>query len=195
MGATYRFLAIGDEVNAALDWFGRQPDPPVAIDKPYGHLLHFRGMGPLTQMPDGSGIDVRRSPLVSVFRPVPRRGVLWTVGEVHFLPTHLRRNYPPLHAIGLRFSKWLSGFDLVFNGDPSGPGEWHYYLEGSIRNHDAPVYALPQAARALKEGRYFVGWSDNDHVLDTICRSLRHRGVDCTPDDVSRAADPGLSNA
>ncbi|WP_406693963.1 hypothetical protein V5E97_23255 [Singulisphaera sp. Ch08] len=195
MRTTYRFLATGDEVDAALDWFLRQPDPPEVTEKPYGHLLYFRGMGPLAQMPDGSGIDARRSPLVSLFRPSRRRGVLWTTGEAHFLPTSLRRGWPALHALGLRFRKWLSGFDLVFAGNPSSPGEWNHYLEGSIRNHEEPVYALPLAAQALREGKYFVGWSDNDSVLNTLCRSLRHRGVECILDDKYRTTDPGLSNA
>jgi hypothetical protein len=195
MGTTYRFLAVGDEVNAALDWFRRQPEPPEVTDKPNGHLLYFRSMGPLAQTPDGSGIDVRRSPLVSLFRPVIRRGVLWTTGEVHFLPMPLRRCCPPLHALGLRFNKWLSGFDKVFTGDPSWPGEWNYYLEGSIRNHDIPVYAMPLAAQALKEGQYFVGWTDNDVVLDTLCRLLRQRGVGCGPDGESRTSGFGVSNA
>ena len=195
MGTTFRFLAIGDEVNATLDWFLRQADPPEVTGKPYGHLLYFRGMGPLSQMPDGSGIDFKRSPLVSLFRPVPRRGALWTTGEVHFLPEPLRRGCPPLHALSLRFSSWLSGFDLVFTGDPSWTGEWNYFLEGSIRNHDVPVYALPLASRAVRDGQYFVDWSDNEGVLDRLCRSLRHRGVECALDGEARTTDLGLRDA
>jgi hypothetical protein len=139
-------------------------------------------MGPLVQMPDGSGIDVRRSPLVSLFHPVLKRGVLWTTGEVDFLPTPLRRNCPPLYALSLRFKKWLSGFELVFTNKPSWTGDWNYYLEGSIKNYDPPVHALPRAAQALREGQYFVELRDNDYVLDKLCRSLRHRGVECIPD-------------
>ncbi|WP_165070915.1 hypothetical protein [Paludisphaera rhizosphaerae] len=192
MGSTYRFLAIGDEVNAVSDWFLGQPNPPEVIDEPSGQLLYFRGMGPLAQMPDGSGIDVRRSPLVSLFRPVLRRGVLWTTGEVHFLPMPLRRNCPPLYALSLQFKKWLSSFDLVFTNEPSWPGEWNYYLEGSIKNFDPPVLALPRAAQALRKGQYFVDLSDNDYILDKLCRSLRHRGVECILDAESDCAERGI---
>jgi hypothetical protein len=124
----------------------------------------------------------------TLFRPVLRRGVLWTTGEVHFLPTPLRRCCPPLHALSQRFKKWLSAFDLVFTVKPSWHGEWNYYLECGIRNHDEPLYALPLAAQALKQGQYFVDWSANEVVLETLCRSLRHRGVNCTPNGESSAA-------
>jgi hypothetical protein len=195
MGSTYRFLAIDDEVNAALDWFLGQPGQPEVIEKPGGYLLYFRGMGPLVDMPDGSGVDVARSPLVSLFRPLRRRGVLWTTGEVHFLPTPLRRNYPPLHALSQRFKKWLSGFDLVFTNELSWPGEWNYYLEGSIKNFDPPVHALPREAQALGEGQYFVDLSDNDFILDKLRRSLRHRGVECIQTSNSDTPEPGLPKA
>jgi hypothetical protein len=195
MGATYRFLAIGDEVDAVLDWFRRQPDPPEVLGEPYGHLLYFRGMGPLAQMPDGPGIDVKRSPPVSLYRPSLRRGALWSTGEAHFLPTPLRRICPPLQALSLRFKKWLSGFELVFSGDLSWSGEWNYYLKGSVRNCDVPVFALPLAAQALRQGQYFIGWSDNDATLDTLCRSLRRRGVHCLPEAGSGELTSKLSDA
>jgi len=182
MGATYRFLAIGEETEVVLDWFRRQPNPPEVLDKPGGQLLYFRAFGPLAVLADGSGIDVRRSPLVSLFRPTRKRGVLWTAGEVHFLSTPLRGTFPPLHSLSRRFQGWLSSFDRVFSRKPSWLGEWDYYLEGSIRNYDAEVFALPQAMQALRRGQYFVGESDGEWVLDKLCRSLRHRGVECTPD-------------
>lgn len=180
MGTTHRFLAVNDEVDVALDWFLRQPESPEVFDKPHGQLLYYRTMGALAKLPDGSDVDATRSPVVSLFRPTRRRGVLWTTGEVHFLPTPLRRVCPPLHALSQRFKRWLSGFDLVFTVNQSWSGEWNYFLEGSIRNLDAPVYAFPLAAQALKQGQYFVAWSDNEHVLETLCRTLRHRGVNCT---------------
>jgi hypothetical protein len=131
---------------------------------------------------DGSGADARHSPLVSLFRPRLRRGVLWSVGEVHFLPSSLRRAFPPLHALSHRFAEWLSGFERVFARGPGWSGEWDYWLEGSIRNYDAEVFALPQAMAALRKGQYFVGAADGEGVLDTLCRSLRHRRVECRPD-------------
>ena len=55
--------------------------------------------------------------------------------------------------------------------------EWDYYLEGSIRNRDPDVYALPKAMEALRQGQYFVADDDNDRRLETICEELRKRGV------------------
>ena len=182
MSTTYRFLAVDDEADAPLTWFRGQPDPPEVIDKPGGHLLYFRDIGPLAQAGDGLGIDVRRSPLVSVIRPKLRRGVLWSAGEVHFLPSSLRRAFPPLHALNLHFVKWLSDFDRVLTCEPGWSGEWNYWLEGSIRNYDSEVFALPRAMEALRTGQYLVGEEDGEGVLDILCRSLRHRGVECRPD-------------
>ena len=70
MGTTYRFLAIGEETEAVPDWFRRQPNPPEVLAKSHGLLLYFRAFGPLVMLSDGSGIDVRRSPLVSLFPPL-----------------------------------------------------------------------------------------------------------------------------
>jgi hypothetical protein len=187
MGTTFRFLAVEGEGDAALDWFHRQPDPPEVIDKAGGQLLYFRATGALVRTADGAAIDVGRSPLVSLIRPVRKRGVLWTAGEVHFLPTGLRRTYPPLYALSQRFKEWLSGFDVVFTSEPSWPGEWNYYLEGGIRNQAERLFALPLAMQALRAGQYFVAAGDGDGVLDTVCRSLRLRGVECTSETASRA--------
>jgi hypothetical protein len=127
----------------------------------------------------GSEIDVHNSPLVSIFLPTLKRGVLWTAGEVHFLPRALRQRFPPLDKVRRRFGDWLAGFHLVFAGAHSSqPGEWDYYLEGSLRNHDSPIFALPRADDALRGGQYFVGKSDGDDMLYKICRSLLHRGVE-----------------
>jgi hypothetical protein len=145
MGTTFRYLAVGDEAAAVLDWFRAQPDPPEVVAKPYGSLLYFRALGRLAQSPDGSGVDVRRSPLVSLFGPTRKRGILWTAGEVHFLPTPLRLTFPVLHSLSRRFGRWLSGFDRVFSQVPTFRREWDYYLEGSLRNYDVDIYSMPQA--------------------------------------------------
>jgi hypothetical protein len=60
----------------------------------------------------------------------------------------------------------------------STPGDWDYYLEGSIRNYDDKVFALPSAMDALRRGQYFVADNDDDFVLDKVCKSLRLRGVE-----------------
>jgi hypothetical protein len=104
------------------------------------------------------------------------RGVLWTVGEVHFLTTPLR-TFSPLAAISRQFARWLRDYERVFMQDAQ-PGPWDYYLEGSIRNSDAPIFAHPQAARALGQGQYFIADDDNDHVVERVVRALLLRGVE-----------------
>lgn len=182
MGATHRFLAVGDESAAVFGWFRDQPDPPQVVEQTGGATLYFRSLGPLAYQADNGTIDVRRSPVVSIFRPSVKRGVFWTVGEVHFLSTPLRTRFPALHSLNRRFVAWLGGFDRVFDGNGSHAGEWDYHLEGGIRNQSSPVFALPQAMRSLREGRYFVDANDGEIVLEKVCRLLRLRGVECRPD-------------
>jgi hypothetical protein len=177
MGSTYRFLGVGADVDLVTAWFRALPDPPDEIPKPGGALLYFRALGPLVYSADGS-VDVTRSPLASVFRPERRRGALWTVGEVHFLPTPLGTVAPRVRAVSRSFKKWLSTHPLVFAQRPDWSGQWNYYLEGGILNHDPEVYALPEAFAALSRGQYFVDHGATDAKLDQLVRALRLRGVE-----------------
>ena len=38
---------------------------------------------------------------------------------------------------------------------------------------------MRSAIDALAEGQYFVDPPDNETVLDTVCRTLRLRGLEC----------------
>ncbi len=73
------------------------------------------------------------------------------------------------------------GTTYRFIADPCEPsnGEWSYYLEGSVKNYDPPVFALPSGFRALKAGQYFVAEDDTATRLDELCSSLRLRGIHC----------------
>jgi hypothetical protein len=178
MGTTHRFLAIDDETQLVIDWFRGISDPPEEIARPGGLLLYFRAYGGFLP-PEGndSGVDCTKSPLVSFFRPQLKRGVLWTAGEVHFLPTPLATTVPKLNSVSRRLHKWLGRFDLVFSRKPGWKGDWNYYLEGSLQNFDQEIFALPRAMEALRRGQYFVADGDNDFVLDRLCRQLKGRGV------------------
>jgi hypothetical protein len=109
MGTTFRFLSSPREAHAVLDWFWQLPDPPTPYPKPAGTLLHFGSLGLLSYCPDKT-VDIRKSPLVTVVLPQVRRGSLWTVGEVHFLP--LARTFPPLDRVSKRFRIWLAQFAI-----------------------------------------------------------------------------------
>jgi hypothetical protein len=180
MGSTFRYLGIADDADLVLDWFQRLPQPPTTIENPGGVMLYFPNFGPLAYQQAEAGrrqeIDIRNSPLVSVFLPSRKRGILWTAGEVHFLPD--RQRFRPLSVLDRTFRGWLAGFPQVFGGRRAQPGAWDYYLEGSLRNYDTPIHALPRAFEALRVGQYFVGESDGEQLLERLCRSLRHRGVE-----------------
>ena len=173
MGATHRFIADPTGPSEVLDWFRRLPAAPAEVPTERGVALHFRECGPLTyRLGAGMGIDAKASPIANVFLPRIRRGVLWTLGEVHFLAT-------ALHKISNAFSRWLSTHECV-HGRKQKDDRFAYYLEGSIRNHDSPVFALASGLEALEAQRYFVDDDDTEFRLDTICRYLRLRGVECS---------------
>jgi hypothetical protein len=170
MGTTYRFLTTVDEASTVLAWFRELPEQPVESVREDGVLFYFRDFGPINS-------DAKKSPVVSVFLPVRKRGVLTTIGEVHFLATPLSE-FPGLSRINKRFRDWLSANPCVYSHKPRFVHEWDYYLEGSAKNWDPEIFALPAGMQALQNGSYFVAGDDNDFVLDRVCRSLELRGVE-----------------
>lgn len=178
MGTTYRFIAHPNGPCEVISWFSGLPAPPEQIEVKGGFWLYFRECGALSYSSAGS-IESRKSPLASVFLPRMRRGALWTVGEVHFLATPLKKLFPALHKISTAFGKWLATYECVFSNAPGYEGHWNYYLEGSVQNYDAPVFAFPSGIEALKAGQYFVSDRDNEAYLDKICSPLRLRGIQC----------------
>lgn len=178
MGATYRFIADPSEPSEVLAWFRALPSPPAEHPGDDCTLLHFADGGPLAREPGGA-VDTTLSPVATLFLPRVRRGVLWTVGEVHFLATSLRERFPEVHRVVAAFGRWLRGHECVYSGKPGFEGEWDYYLEGSVRNYDPPVFALPSGLQALRAGRYFVAEGDTPERVERVCKSLRLRGVEC----------------
>lgn len=170
MGVTYRFLATVDEASTVLDWFRSLPEQPVERTQDASTWFYFRDFGPFDQ-------DVKKSPLVSVFMPRQKRGVLTTIGEVHFLATPLSA-FPGLNKVSKRFREWLRENPCVFSRLPGFVHEWDYFLEGSTRNWDSDIFALPAGLVALKRGSYFVANDDGERQLDLVCRALQLRGVE-----------------
>ena len=169
MGTTYRFLAVGDESNLVTDWFRTLPEPPTESPRKHGVLFCFRQFGPLTA-------DSKTSPLVNVFLPVRKRGVLSTAGEVHFLATPLSQ-FPELAKINRCFRKWISQYVLVHSMSRKHDHAYDYYLEGSLKNWDSDIFALPQGLVSLQAGSYFVSGEDTEWPLEKLCRQLKLRGV------------------
>jgi hypothetical protein len=189
MGATkkktwtiHRYIEAPNEPSPVLDWLRRAAAQAEEIALPRGVAFHFRQFADLVVADDNS-VDVHRSPLVTVFVPQVRRGIVWTVGEVHFWATPLRQLFPSLHGLSRAFASWLRQFECVFAKGQSRHPEWEYHLEGSVRNSDPAIFALPSGLEALNSGRYFVDHRDTDRVLDTLCRALRLRGISCEATD------------
>jgi hypothetical protein len=177
LAATYYFLQNPDEPSEVLRWFREQPEAPDEYPKGEATLLFFGQCGQMAFSSDG-GVDVGRSPLVTVFKSQVRRQALWTVGEVHFLAARMRTAFPPLEILRQKFHDWLKSHEEVF--DQRSPEDGlGYYLEGSARNVAERVFALPSGLTAIEAGRFFVKHTDNAALLDRICRSLRLRGVEC----------------
>lgn len=177
MGTTYRYIEEPKSSSEILGWFRALPQPSVEHPTPYGFVLYFRDMGPLVYDEKGA-VDASRCPVVTLIVPKTKRGVLWTVGEVHFLATPLRKLFPDLQKICSKFSRWLSARECVFV-ETSADNPFDYYLEGSVRNFDCPIFAFDSGLAAIRGGRYFVADRDNDLVLDKVCRALSLRGVEC----------------
>lgn len=177
MGSTYRFISAPGETSEVLSWFRELKAPPREVVTDRSTVLLFEDVGPLRYAVDGR-VDGKSSPVATLFLPSVRHGVLWTVGELHFLATPLRKLYPRLHRIASDFSRWLECHECVFSNKRS-ENPYSYYLEGSVRNLDVPIYALDSGLSAISSERYFVGEADNAAVLDKLCKQLRLRGVDC----------------
>ena len=177
MATTYYFLSAPDE-HDVLDWFRSQSD--IAEEHPNEQrlLLFYRQSGALAHTED-DGIDVSRSPLVSIYSPKIRKSALWTVGEVHFLWEGASR-FPALERLRKRFQTWLREQPIAWERKQDGLAEsYGHYLEGSIKNVADAVYAFPKGLMAFEGGQYFVAEHDNDAVLDRLCRKLRLLGIDC----------------
>lgn len=170
MGTTFRYLSTVEEGSEVLDWFRARLDEKIESVRANGSLFYFRNFGPL--LPDAT-----KTPLVSVFIPERRRGVLTTIGEVHFLATP-QSAFPELAKINRQFRKWLSQHTCVHSHRKNFERQWDHLLEGSSRNWDSEIYALPGGMKALQNGSYFVSLNDNDSVLDRICHVLWLRGVE-----------------
>lgn len=176
MATTYYFLSAPSKVDV-LDWFRQQPETGEEHVNDDRTLIFYRQFSALAQNPDGSA-DPTMSPLVSVFLPKVRRGVLWTVGEVHFL--HMTKaGFPRLDRIRKSFQRWLEEYAIVWDRKQDNLEDYGYYFEGTIKNIADKIYALPDGLSAIEAGQFFAAEGDNELVLDRVCKSLRLRGVNC----------------
>jgi len=175
MGTTYRYIADPDEPSEVLAWFRALASPPEEIETKNCYALYFTNEGSLGRDANGEIVEAQ-SPLVALFFPRTRREMFWTVGEVHFLPTPLRKNFPGLHKINNAFKNWLSNHECIFSNKPGFQNEWNKYweyLKGSVKNYDPPVYAFPSGLTALQTGQYFVCHDDSEVLLSATRNEIK----------------------
>jgi hypothetical protein len=92
--------------------------------------------------------------------------------------------FPGLNKVNKRFRKWLAEFPYVYSHRPDFVHEWDYYLEGSAKNWEPDIFALPGGMAALQKESYFVAECDSEGRLDLVCRALDLRdvkGLEWTP--------------
>jgi len=172
----YNYIAKPSDPSEVLSWFRSLDQKVVEVQSSQGLLLHFSELGDLKRDSAGSVIG-EQSPVALLRLPEVRRGNLWTVGEVKFLPAAISKDFPKLYNINRNFKKWLSSRELIFSH--RGPRDFDYYLEGGSRNFSHEIYAFESGMQAIRLGQYFVSHLDGDQRLSVVCRQLRLRGVEC----------------
>ncbi|HEX8232381.1 MAG TPA: hypothetical protein VF559_03410 [Caulobacteraceae bacterium] len=178
MSAAYHFVEAPAGESEVLGWFRSLNAPPEEVANKIGRTLYFREFGPLAHAADGS-IDTNKSPVITVALPNIRRGVLWSVGEVHFLASNLRAVATRFEAVHRAFKQWIEAKPLVFENNRRVENPHAYYLEGGSQNFGSKIWAMPSGLEAILAGQYFVSHRDNNVVLDKVCRSLALRGIEC----------------
>jgi hypothetical protein len=178
--AISRFIEAPDSPCSAMSWFREQSLSFNEHAFDWGAALYFKDLAELRLCPDGS-IDADVSPVVAVYLPRVRRGVLWTVGEVRFCPVPLSQ-FPELQRLRRSFLRWFEQSPLVYDDRRSAVNEFDYYLEGSAKNF-GPIRAFQSGLRALQKGQYFIARFETDGSLKKLSRALALRGVICADHD------------
>ena len=161
-----------------LEWFDGQSQQLDVIRKDATVSIHFEDFGPIGTDESGN-FAAHLSPLVSVFLPRTRRGILVTVGEVHFFPSNLARAFPGLERVRRRFKSWLDTNSVAYDRKDSHRPESTYFFESGILNVADRITALPSGEALLTNGTYFVPDRSPELMLDILCKTLRLRGIDC----------------
>jgi hypothetical protein len=175
---SFNFIEAPGTASEVLDWFRSLAQAPEETQRADSTILYFKHIGPLDVRVDEFGrVDGSRSPVVHLVLPKVRRSILWTNGAVVFLSAPARR-FPELAKIKRDFAVWLSQFPVVYSPTRDAQNEHNYHLEGGVCEAGL-LYALPTGMEALSSGQYFVGSNDTETRLETVCRALRLRGLDC----------------
>ncbi len=185
MPLRFRFLSCDSDADSVPSWLEARGGTRQPSDLKNTIALSFPAFGPVVFLPSAvSGppqVDTSVTPIVTVAAPRLVRSVIWTAGEVAFLPTPLRRNCPGLHRLSKQFLAWLSEYPRAHSHP--GPDEpvYPYFLRGELLNFDSPIFVFPSAMAALRSRTFFVSSHVGAAYINTLCRELQHQGVLCSP--------------
>ena len=142
----------------------------VRADKDNHLRFWFKDLGDL-----GPSLD--ESPVVLFYPPHKIADRLWTIGRFMFPQVHLQKKYPLLNKIKKTIKEELQRGILLWNWEHPQEGEFNYYLEGSIKNHDYEIYGMPSSLPYLRKEGYFIEGEETNGLLDTLRKTLALRGV------------------
>lgn len=142
----------------------------VRSDQPDHSRFWFKDFGEL-----GASLD--ESPVALFYPPRKLADRLWTIGRFMFPQTHLQKKYPQLNKIKQMIRVELQKGMLLWNWRRPEEGDFSYYLEGAIKNHDYEVYGMPSSLPYLKTEGYFIEGEETVAALDILRKTLALRGV------------------
>jgi len=143
----------------------------VRSDHPNHLRLWYKDIGELAPTLD-------ESPVVLFFPPCKLADHLWTIGRFFFPQTHLQKKYPKLSKIKKAIAEELQTGVLLWHWKRPQEGDFRYYLEGSIMNHDYQLYGMPSSLPYLKEEGYFIEGEETPVMLEKLRTRLALRGVE-----------------
>lgn len=123
------------------------------------------------------GVSLEESPVIQFYPPRKIADHLWTIGRFMFPQSNLQKKYPQLNKIKKTIKEELQRGIQLWNWKHPQEGEFNYYLEGSIKNHDYEIYGMPSSVPYLRKEGYFIEGEETVGMLDTLRKTLALRGV------------------
>ncbi len=185
MALVFRYLSCDSDADSVPAWLEARGGTRQPCGVEHTIALYFPALGPVAFCASQDGhlpqVDPSVTPVVTVAAPRLVRGVIWTAGEVAFLPTPLRGNCPGLHRLSKQFHAWLSENPRAHSDPTSNEPVFPYFLRGELLNFEPPIFVFPSAMAALRNRTFFVSSHVGATYIDTLCRELRHQGIVCGP--------------
>ena len=159
-----------NESDSLLDLIHNNQSNVVRSDQGDHFRLWFKEFGEL-------GASLEESPVIVFYPPRKLANRLWTLGRILFPQSNLQKRYPQLNKIKKAIKEELKRGKLLWSWKRPQDGDFSYYMEGSIKNHDYEVYGMSSAAPYIRGAGYFIEGEETAAMMDTLRKSLALRGV------------------